>query len=303
MKHITQLIITAAMLLMTQTAGAQKNIAREFGVFAEATGSVAILSSNVNLDRDMGKNATYLYNEFNVDKDDPQWKQLKKAFDTDAKEAYNVFKKNKGTTDRATSIIRYGSYQKGNTNTITFGSHLDHNYRVLLFRDPADSYWRTCYALVWYESRDDSKKLHGYMYRIYSRDPQMVGKEKQPTTISMLNDGSMIQYDKDTGLSTVVQSGNAAGENGSIKSSIDFLSRFNILRSMYMEKIEQSDNAANLTYCTSVVNNLLSLCKQHAALLDANEKMACRNILSSMQQACTDIGRREMISLAKSYLK
>ena len=29
MKHITQLIITAAMLLMTQTAGAQKNIARE----------------------------------------------------------------------------------------------------------------------------------------------------------------------------------------------------------------------------------------------------------------------------------
>lgn len=31
MKHITQLIITAAMLLMTQTAGAQKNIAREFG--------------------------------------------------------------------------------------------------------------------------------------------------------------------------------------------------------------------------------------------------------------------------------
>lgn len=251
----------------------------------------------------MGKNATYLYNEFNVDKDDPQWKQLKKAFDTDAKEAYNVFKKNKGTTDRATSIIRYGSYQKGNTNTITFGSHLDHNYRVLLFRDPADSYWRTCYALVWYESRDDSKKLHGYMYRIYSRDPQMVGKEKQPTTISMLNDGSMIQYDKDTGLSTVVQSGNAAGENSSIKSSIDFLSRFNILRSMYMEKIEQSDSAASLTYCTSVVNNLLSLCKQHVALLDANEKMACRNILSSMQQACTDIGRREMISLAKSYLK
>ena len=80
MKHITQLIITAAMLLMTQTAGAQKNIAREFGAFAEAPGSVAILSSNVNLDRDMGKNATYLYNEFNVDKDDPQWKQLKKAF-------------------------------------------------------------------------------------------------------------------------------------------------------------------------------------------------------------------------------
>ena len=70
-----------------------------------------------------------------------------------------------------------------------------------------------------------------------------------------------------------------------------------------MEKRGQPSSAASLTYYTSVVNNLLSLCKQHAALLDANEKMACRNILGSMQQACTDIGLREMISLAKSYLK
>ena len=217
MKHITQLIIITAMLLFTQTAGAQKNIAREFGAFAETPSSVALLSSNLDFDRDMGKNATFLCNEFTVDKDDPQWKQLKKAFDTDAKEAYSAFIKNKGTTDRTTTRIRYGSHQKGNTATITFGSHLDHNYRVLLFRDTTDNYWRTCYALVWYESPNNSKKLHGYMYRIYSRDPQMVGKEKQPTTISMLNDGSMIQYDKDTGLSTVVQAGSTAGENGSIK--------------------------------------------------------------------------------------
>ncbi len=303
MKHITQLIITAAMLTTAQTAGAQKNIAREFGAFSETEGSATILSSNADQARDMGKTATYLSHEFNVEKNDPQWKLLRKAFDTDAKDAYSVFSKNKGTTDRSTARISYGSHQKGNTGDVTFGSYRDHNYRVLLFRDPTDSYWRTCYALVWYESTDDSKKYHGYMYRIYSRDPQMVGKEKQPATISMLNDGSMIQYDSSTGLSTVVQTGDATAGNGSIKSGVDFLSRFNLLRSMYMEKMQQSGDTANLTYCTSVVNNLLSLCKQHASLLNADEKTACRNILGSMQQESSDVGLREMIALARNYMK
>ena len=159
----------------------------------------------------MGKNATYLYNEFNVDKDDPQWKQLKKAFDTDAKEAYNVSKKNKGTTDGATSIIRYGSIRRQYEH-----HHLRFAPRPQLpcaapFCDPRRQLLAHLLRPSCGMKPGTTAKLHGYMYRIYSRDPQMVGKEKQPTTISMLNDGSMIQYDKDTGLSTVVQSRQRSG--------------------------------------------------------------------------------------------
>jgi hypothetical protein len=302
MKHFAQLIITAVMLTMAQTAGAQKTIETEFEVFAKMTNGANLLSSSASQDTDLGKSTVFRCIEFNVDKDDPQFKQLINAFETDAKDAYDVFAKSPGTTERSTVRIEYGSFQKANTSVVTFGSYSNHNYRVLLFRDPTDKFWRTCYALAWYKRSGDGNKYHGFMYHIYSRDPRLVGKEKQSTTVSMLNDGSMIQYDSATGLSTVVQSSGTGSESGAIKTSVDFLSRFNLLRSMYMEKIDQAGNPTSLTYCTSVVNNLLSLCKQHASLLNSDEKMACRNILNNMLQHSKDTGLREMIALATKYL-
>ena len=303
MKHTAQLIIAATMLLAAQNAGAQNTIAKAFEAFATMTNGATMLSNSVSQDIDLDKTATFRCIEFSVDKDDAQFKQLINAFETDAKDAYSVLAKTPGTTDKSTQRIEYGSFQKQNTSVVTFGSYSNHNYRVLLFRDPADRFWRTCYAMAWYKSKEDSDRWHGFMYHIYSRDPQLVGKEKQKTTVSMLNDGTMIQYDSASGQSTVVQTGSSAGTEGTVKTSVDFLSRFNILRSMYMEKTDQAGNPTSLTYCTSVVNNILSLCKQHASLLNIDEKAACRNILNSMLQHSKDTGLREMISLATKHLQ
>lgn len=301
MKHITLLIITAVMLLAAQTANAQKNIVKAYEAITGENSTVKLLGGDANQTPDRGKMCIYQCYEFEADKKNTQWLQLKKAFDTDVKDAYNAYSKNEGSTNTNEERIAFGTEPETDKNIITFGTYRNHNYRVYLFRDPTDRLWRTCYALVWYDSYSDSDKLHGYVYKIYCRDPKLVGKERQQTTISMLNDGSMIQYDNATGVSTVVQTGSGNGERGSIKTSVDFLSRFNNLRSMYMDKLESS--SPSLSFLTSVVNNVLMLCKQHASVLDAEEKTAVRNILVSMQQASNDTGLSEMLSLAKSYLK
>ena len=303
MKHIATFIIAAIALAMPLNAAAQTDIEKALDAFVSDNSTATMLSMNAQQDKDMGKSGTYQSYEFEVDKKNAQWQQLLKAFGKDAKNSYNVFSKNEGTTDRSTSNIVFGSYDKGNTSQVTFGSHLDHNYRVLLFRDPNDELWRTCYALVWYESDDDSKKFHGYAYHIYSRDPQMVGKENQQGTVAMLNDGSIVRYDNNSGQSTLVQTGNNQDGSASIKSSIDVISNFNNLHAMYVDNNRSSASKSwKLTKSTSIINNLLMLCKQHAKLLNADEKTACANILRSMQQDNTDTGQREMINLAIKYL-
>lgn len=303
MKHIATFIIAAIALATPLGAAAQADIEKAVDTFTGENSTATLLSMGSQQDKDMGKMAIYQCYEFETDKKSAQWQQLLKAFAKDAKDSYNVFSKNEGTTDRSTSNIIFGSYDKGNTSQVTFGSHLDHNYRVLLFRDPNDELWRTCYAVAWNESDDDSKKFHGYVYHIYSRDPQMVGKENQQSTVAMLNDGSVVRYDNNSGQSTVVQNGSGQGGSSSIKSSIDFISSFNNLHAMYVDNTRSSASKSwKLTKSTSIINNILSLCKQNAKLLNADEKSACTSILRSMQQDNTDTGQREMINLAIKYL-
>ena len=303
MKHIATFIIAAIALAMPLGAAAQAEIEKAFNTFVGDNSTVTMLSMNVQQDKDMGKLGTYQCYEFEVDKKNALWQQLQKAFAKDSKNSYNVFSKSEGTTDNAISNIIFGSYDKGNTNKVTFGSHLDHNYCVMLFRDPADELWRTCYALVWYESDTDSKKFHGYAYHIYSRDPQMVGKENQQSTVAMLNDGSVVRYDNNSGMSTLVQSGDNQGGGMSIKTSIDFISSFNNLHAMYVDnKNSSATKSWKFTKSTSIINNILSLCKQYAKLLSSDEKAACTNILRSMQQDNADTGQHEMLNLAIKYL-
>lgn len=304
MRHLALIIIAAAALAFPLGSAAQGSIENALNAFVDSKTGVEILSSQGANANDQGKKCTTQTYEFEVDRNNTQWKQLLKAFNTDEKNAYSVFTKNNGTTDQSTTRIAFGPDPANSNNVITFGSHLGHNYRVLLFHDPADEYWRTCYALAWYESDEDSKKFHGYAYKIYSRDPRHAGNEQQQTTVAMLNDGSVVQYDNTTGRSTIMQAGTSHDDNDDIKSSTDFLARFNNMRALYMKNNKKGNISADkLPIMTSIVNKIISMCKQYGKMLNADEKQVVVNTLHSMQQDCEDIGLNGMLGLAAKYLK
>lgn len=304
MRHLALIIIAAAALAFPLGSAAQGNIENALNAFVDSKTGVDILSSQGANANDQGKKCTTQTYEFEVDRNNTQWKQLLKAFNTDEKNAYSVFTKNNGTTDQSTTKIAFGPDPANSNNAITFGSHLGHNYRVLLFHDPADEYWRTCYALAWYESDEDSKKFHGYAYKIYSRDPRHAGNEQQQTTVAMLNDGSVVQYDNDTGRSTIMQAGTSHDDNDNIKSSTDFLARFNNMRALFLKYNNPKKTDINkLPMLTSIVNKMMVLCKQYGKLLNSDEKRVVSDMLGNMQQDCEDIGLNGMVGLAIKYLK
>lgn len=304
MRHFAQLIIAAAALAMPFSASAQSSIEKALDTFVSSNDGSRILSNNGRQDRDNGKTCTYNSYEFEVSKKDAQWLQLRKAFDTDAKNAYNVFVKNNGATDQSKSIIGFGPDPASSSSCVTFGTHSSHNYRVLLFRDPTDELWRTCYALAWYDAPDNDNKVHGYAYKIYSRDPQIVGNEQQRTTVAMLNDGSVVQYDNNTGRSTIMQAGTSHDDNDNIKSSTDFLARFNNMRALYIKNNKKGNISADkMPIMTSIVNKIMSMCKQYGKMLNSDEKQVVVNTLHSMMQDCEDIGLNGMLGLAAKYLK
>ena len=304
MRHLALIIIAAAALAFPLGSAAQGSIENALNAFAASKTGVEILSSHNQKDTDQGKKCIYQSYEFEVDRSNSQWKQLLKAFSADEKNAYSVFAKNDGTTDRSTTKVCFGPDPANNSNVVTFGSNLSHNYRVLLFRDPADEYWRTCYAVAWYESDEDSKNFHGYAYKIYSRDPRRAGNEQQQTTVAMLNDGSVVQYDNNTGKSTIVQAGESISGNDNITSGTDFLARFNNLRALFLRYNNPKKTDLNkLPMLTSIVNKIMVLCKQNGKLLNSDEKRVVSDMLGNMQQDCEDIGLNGMVGLAIKYLK
>lgn len=93
---------------------------------------------------------------------------LRAAFNKDVKTAYRVYTKSAGSTGAGTLAV---SYDDDLSKSVTFGANKDHNYSVMLVRDPKAQNYRYAFALVWYDIAAD-KSLHGYVYHIYSRDPQ-----------------------------------------------------------------------------------------------------------------------------------
>lgn len=303
MKHLAIIIIAAAALAFPLGAAAQENIERALDAFKRAKGVYIPISKTQN-GNDQGKECTFECYEFDVKKDNSQWKQLLKAFDVDAEEAYSVYDKKKGKTDRARAIVGYGPDPANTSVRVSFGAYTDRNYRVMMFRDPDDMYWRTCYALVWFDNADNSKNYHGLAYKIYSRDPQRSSEEQEEKTVTMLSDGSMMQYDKATGKTTIVQGVDKDTYYDRITSSIDFLSRFNNLRTLFIKyNTPNKTDVDNLSVLTGIVNKIMALCKKNGKMLNSDERRVVTDMLGKMQQDCEDIGLSSMLGLAAKYLK
>lgn len=313
MKKILTLII--ALALVPAFAAAQSNITRVVEQFKKGAVEEVSTSKETETDTD-GKQCVYERNVFLVAKNSGKFKQLMDAFNDAQSNAYSVNKRMAGYDGSANKI----GYGKNSEKSIVFMKYPDRNYFVLFFKDPADSKRRTCYALAWYEGKNDKKNKEKWcvdIIHVYSLNPEYlrslpqtsttVNSDGTNTSITVNSDGTIIRYDRNTGNSIVYRpqdNKKASSIDVPIKNSGDFIQRFNDLRTEYIQMVQFAgkDQTFFAYRIMPPVNKLVQLCREHSKLLDNNERTSCVGILDDMKQNARDKGIREMLYLAQKYL-
>lgn len=313
MKKILTLII--ALALVPAFAAAQSNITRVVEQFKKGAVEEVSTSKETETDTD-GKQCVYERNIFLVAKNSGKFKQLMDAFNDAQSNAYSVNKRMAGYDGSANKI----GYGKNSEKSIVFMKYPDRNYFVLFFKDPADSKRRTCYALAWYEGKNDKKNKEKWcvdIIHVYSLNPEYlrslpqtsttVNSDGTNTSITVNSDGTIIRYDRNTGNSIVYRpqdNKKASSIDVPIKNSGDFIQRFNDLRTEYIQMVQFAgkDQTFFAYRIMPPVNKLVQLCREHSKLLDNNERTSCVGILDDMKQNARDKGIREMLYLAQKYL-
>lgn len=313
MKKILTLII--ALALVPVFAAAQSNITRVVNQFKKGAVEEVSTSKETETDTD-GKQCVYERNVFLVAKNSGKFKQLMDAFNDAQSNAYSVNKRMAGYDGSANKI----GYGKNSEKSIVFMKYPDRNYFVLFFKDPADSKRRTCYALAWYEGKNDKKNKEKWcvdIIYVYSMNPEYVrslpktittvNSDDTNTSITVNSDGTIIRYDRNTGNSIVYRpqdNKKASSIDVPIKNSGDFIQRFNDLRTEYIQMVQFAgkDQTFFAYRIMPPVNKLVQLCREHSKLLDNNERTSCVGILDDMKQNARDKGIREMLYLAQKYL-
>ena len=313
MKKILTLII--ALALVPVFAAAQSNITRVVDQFKKGAVEEVSTSKETETDTD-GKQCVYERNVFLVAKKSGKFKQLMDAFNDAQSNAYSVNKRMAGYDGSANKI----GYGKNSEKSIVFMKYPDRNYFVLFFKDPADSKRRTCYALAWYEGKNDKKNKEKWcvdIIYVYSMNPEYVrslpktittvNSDDTNTSITVNSDGTIIRYDRNTGNSIVYRpqdNKKASSIDVPIKNSGDFIQRFNDLRTEYIQMVQFAgkDQTFFAYRIMPPVNKLVQLCREHSKLLDNNERTSCVGILDDMKQNARDKGIREMLYLAQKYL-
>lgn len=313
MKKIFTFII--ALALVPAFAAAQSNITRVVEQFKKGAVEEVSTSKETETDTD-GKQCVYERNVFLVAKNSGKFKQLMDAFNDAQSNAYSVNKRMAGYDGSANKI----GYGKNSEKSIVFMKYPDRNYFVLFFKDPADSKRRTCYALAWYEGKNDKKNKEKWcvdIIHVYSLNPEYlrslpqtsttVNSDGTNTSITVNSDGTIIRYDRNTGNSIVYRpqdNKKASSIDVPIKNSGDFIQRFNDLRTEYIQMVQFAgkDQTFFAYRIMPPVNKLVQLCREHSKLLDNNERTSCVGILDDMKQNARDKGIREMLYLAQKYL-
>lgn len=293
--------------MMPAWAMAQTNIERVWEQMKRGSTEEVSINKETDTDTD-GKRCVYEVYEYEMKRNSSQLKSLIRAFDADCKDSYSIFRRSEGTSGDKRSV----GYGKNAEKSISYGNYSDRNYYMLLFRDPKDATRRTCYEMTWYEKMSDSGYVKVFLTYIYSKDPQRldsgVSLDDSNTTITVKPDGTIIKYDGKNNKSIVY---NPASDKSSqyddsqINDGADFVIEFNRLRTQYLKAVEFA--GGNQTFFASnimdPVNKILSLCKKHSRLLNADEKQSCLNTLADMKDRARDKGVKEMLTLATKYFR
>lgn len=213
-------------------------------------------------------------------------KQVMKAFEQDANNAYGSFTKNAGKEMRETKVIAYG---KDNRQSVTFGTRRERNYKLAYFRDKADQDFRTVYALVWYDEKDGNTS--GSLWIIYGKDPKISKGfiSWDFNDLKQLKELKNMDWDSFTFPRT-----------DSVSSAKEFLSRFGSLRELYKNAEREQDSDL---YRTSMANKIRNLCKSGGKYLNPDEKRFVIEGINDLKKYCYDKYRKGLFDLAIRYLK
>lgn len=308
------LIIALAVCAWTlpQMASAQTNVLKAFSNF-KAKNSTHI-TSIVNED---GLHSTYEAFGFALPKDKADLlTELQQAFDQDKPSAYSLLQQKASVNpgDDVKFKIKKGRlvYKNENTgktmqvktrskrvatgddlsNSVTFGNDISKNYMVMWTRDKADSLYRRVVALEWCES---DNIVTGNIYNIYSRDPRLVKQEDKHIVTTINPDGSIVRYNSETNTTRTYQRPAVTADDyklASAQNSTEFLSKFGNLRAAYIDAYLEMKE---LSYRTSLANQILLLCKNCASVLSSDERQVCTKAIEEMRTK--SLGDNYIISL------
>lgn len=266
---------------------AQTDMAKAIDEFTdgkEAAGYITTDNYQSAYNDKCGGTSYYREYGFSIEAKSGRLENLRKAFYANRASAYNVMIKKAGVRLDKNDKVGYGAESE---NTVTFGSYVDRNYILIYVRDATYPSWRTCYALVWYERPGEPRTVDGSLHVIYSPDPAMKEDDDVFSDLSK----SIDDY------KSAVQ----GAENGGLVTTPDaFMQRFGTLRSLFLDAVR---NHGETSYKTSIVNKIVSLCKNSGKLLLESERNVCMTGLRNMMNVCDDEYLSGLLAIAHKSLK
>lgn len=312
MKTFRYFATTAACIIMSLGGHAQKNIDNAIDDFINNKNYAEYIKKEVSMEQNGAKDKSYCYS-YTFELPSNKSKVLNSihvAFNKDEPIAYNLAKRSSGISDATLMRVSYG---RNLDKDISFGSHIDRNYEIMLFHDSNDSLYRYVYAIVWKEKVKEDK-VWGIIYKIYGKDPKKVNRPITRTIINMKDNGDIVTIN-DNGQIITHKSGNSSSFNNknsskftidtgneTITNDMEFLQRFGNLRAAYQTSLREG-GVNNTTLNTGLVNKIVELCKSYGHLLTDSEKSICIDGIKEMQKLSVDNYLKALLNEAINGVK
>lgn len=312
MKTFRYFATTAACIIMSLGVHAQKNIDNAIDDFINNKNYAEYIKKEVSMEQNGAKDKSYCYSyTFGLPSNKSKvLNSIHAAFNKDEPIAYNLAKRSSGISDATLMRVSYG---RNLDKDISFGSHIDRNYEIMLFHDSNDSLYRYVYAIVWKEKVKEDK-VWGIIYKIYGKDPKKVNRPITRTIINMKDNGDIVTIN-DNGQIITHKSGNSSSFNNknsskftidtgneTITNDMEFLQRFGNLRAAYQTSLREG-GVNNTTLNTGLVNKIVELCKSYGHLLTDSEKSICIDGIKEMQKLSIDNYLKALLNEAINGVK
>lgn len=312
MKTFRYFATTAACIIMSLGVHAQKNIDNAIDDFINNKNYAEYIKKEVSMEQNGAKDKSYCYSyTFELPSNKSKvLNSIHAAFNKDEPIAYNLAKRSSGISDATLTRVSYG---RNLDKDISFGSHIDRNYEIMLFHDSNDSLYRYVYAIVWKEKVKEDK-VWGIIYKIYGKDPKKVNRPITRTIINMKDNGDIVTIN-DNGQIITHKSGNSSSFNNknsskftidtgneTITNDMEFLQRFGNLRAAYQTSLREG-GVNNTTLNTGLVNKIVELCKSYGHLLTDSEKSICIDGIKEMQKLSVDNYLKALLNEAINGVK
>lgn len=333
MKTFSRMVVALLMVFLPTIATAQSGIETAIKNFLDSkSNGKSITVSNFLEEQEADSLPKWYYHEykFSVNKKNKQFERMREAFEDGQCNYYSKWAKMAGEEAENKRYICYGARAE---QSVLLGKHKNRNYIMLCVRDNNNEEWRTCYTLVWYNDAEDDDVYNGILYEIYSPDPRKINRKRLnrslkigdktfdfsdlndnmaelnealkdlPITINGFNTGKFHADSISIGDGYLIIDGKKielTDQSKKIKSADEFLNRFGSLRSLYLDAVKDQRSSI---YRTSLINKIVSLCKDQASILSVDEKEVCTFGIKEMQKQTTEEYDRKLFNIALKALK